>query len=46
MSRHSNVRHSIPTLENSTAQLRALLEKSDSWSDFDVLALERMSEKR
>ena len=43
---HSGHRHSVPTLENSTSQVRALLEKSDTWAQFDILALEKMTDKR
>ncbi len=44
---HSSHRHSsVPTLENSTAQVRALLEKSDTWAEFDILELERLTSKR
>ena len=39
-------RPSIPTLDNATAQLRVLLEKSDKWAEFDILELERLTEKR
>ncbi len=39
-------RPSVPALEDSPEALRTLLEKSDSWADFDILELERLTEKR
>ena len=42
----SSHRPSIPALDNSPAQLRAQLEKSDSWSEFDILEVERLTDKR
>ena len=39
-------RPSVPKLENSPIEVRILLEKSDTWSGFDILELERVTNKR
>ncbi|XP_059082020.1 high affinity cAMP-specific and IBMX-insensitive 3',5'-cyclic phosphodiesterase 8A-like isoform X2 [Tigriopus californicus] len=43
---HAGHRPSMPNLDNSPIQLRELLEKSDTWSHFNILELEQLTEKR
>ena len=33
-------------MDNSPRQIREALERSDDWADFDILELERLTEKR
>jgi hypothetical protein len=39
-------RASIPTLDSSPQHIREVLERSDHWAAFDILELERLTEKR
>jgi hypothetical protein len=39
-------RPSIPTLDHSPAQARQLLEKSNTWAEFDIIELEKLTERR
>ena len=39
-------RQSPSIMDNSPRQIRDALERSDDWADFDILELERLTDKR
>ena len=46
MQQQQAARQAPSIMDNSPRQIREALERSDDWADFDILELERLTDKR